>query len=283
MAADPRDVLTRPARAPDAVVAYGAGADQVGEVWWPAARAGPGAVPAALVLIIHGGFWQTEWDRAHVRPLAAALADAGYVVGSMEYRRIGSPGGGWPGTFDDVAAAVDRLPEMIMAIAPDHARTDGVVLVGHSAGGHLALWAAAAHRLPSDLAWHSGDRSRIRGVVALAPVAALARGDREEVGDGAIVGLVGGHAEDVPERYAILDPAALAPSGVRTVVVHGTDDQQVPVEHSRAYVQHTAAAGDDVTLVEMIGTEHFALIDPLSTAWVSVLEAVRQVAGSPAG
>jgi len=284
VAPDSRDVLTRSARAPDAVVAYGPDPDHLGEAWWPDAMENSAAPPAALVLVIHGGFWQVEWDRVHARPLAAALAGAGYVVGSVEYRRIGSAGGGgWPGTFDDIATAVDELPEMIMAIAPDHVSTDGVVLVGHSAGGHLALWTAARHRLPAHLGWHHAHPTRVRGVVALAPVAELGRADREGVGEGAVADLVGGHAGEVPDRYLAVDPAALAPSHVRTVVVHGTDDRQVPVHHSRSYVEYAAQAGDDIAMVELVGTEHFALIDPRSTAWDAVLGAVRQVAGRPPG
>ena len=232
---------------------------------------------SALVLVVHGGFWQAEWDRMHARPMAAALADTGFVVGSVEYRRIGSADGGWPGTLDDIAAAVDRLPEMIKATAPAGAHTVGVVLIGHSAGGHLVLWAAARHRLPTGVAWHRAESAAVTGVVALAPVAELSRADREDVGEGAVGQLVGGHANQVPDRYALVDPSALAPSGVRTVVVHGVDDQQVPVAHSRSYVEMARATGDDVTLVELPETEHFEVIDPLSTAWPAVLHAVRSV------
>ncbi len=285
MATDPRDVLTRSARAPDAVVAYGADPEQIGEVWWPAA--GPtGPIRAArhssaLLLILHGGFWQPEWDRTHARPMAVALADAGHLVGSVEYRRLRSPGGGgWPDTFDDLAAAVDRLPEMIMAIAPDAARADGVVLIGHSAGGQLALWVAARHRLPAGERWHHA--ARPRGVIGLAAVSSLARADREGVGDGAVADLLGGHGDEVPERYAIVDPIALAPSGVPTVLVHGSEDAWVPVAQSRSYAAHAAAMGDDVTLVELAGTGHFAVIDPLSAAWPAILGSVRQLGVSPA-
>ena len=154
-----------------------------------------------------------------------------------------------------------------MAAAPDTVRTDGVVLVGHSAGGQLALWAAARHRM----------NSAVRGVVALAPVSSLSRADREGVGDGAVADLLGGHADEVPDRYAAADPTALVPSGLRTVIVHGPRDEWVPVEHSRSYLTHARAAGDDVTLVEPPGAAHFAVIDPLSSAWSAVLAAVREL------
>src|SRR6201995_5665038 len=111
---------------------------------------------AATVMFLHGGFWRAAYDRTHVGPLAVALAEAGFLVCAPEYRRTGAgggAGGGWPGAFDDVAAAVDVLPGVLSDLggAPPSA---GLVLGGHSAGGHLALWAAARHRLPADAPWH---------------------------------------------------------------------------------------------------------------------------------
>lgn len=280
---DPRSILTRAARAPDAVVVYGPDPNQICEVWWPRRSLTVLDQPvAALVLLIHGGFWQAEYDCAHARPMAVALADAGHVVGSVEYRRLGSPGGGWPGTFDDVSAAVDQLPDLIGASAPGHVEIDGVVLVGHSAGGQLVLWAAARHRLPKDSGWHRTPARDLRGVVALAPVAELGRADREDVGEGAVAELLGGHLAERPDQYAAADPAVLGPVGVRTVVIHGDADAQVPIEHSRSYVQRARTGGDDATLVELPGKEHFGLIDPLSAAWPIVLETVQMLAG-PAG
>lgn len=285
MAPDPRSVLTRSARPPDVVLAYGPGPDHLAEVWWPgSSEPAPAGFPPALVLVVHGGFWQAEWDRLHARPMAAALADAGHVVGSVEYSRCGPDGaGGWPGTFDDVAAATDRLPGMIMGVAPGQVHSAELVLVGHSAGGQLALWAAARHRLPASSPWHRPDRGAVHGVVALAPVAALARADREDIGEGAVADLLGGHVAEVPDRYAAVDPSALLPSGAPSVVVHGDQDRQVPIAHSRSYVQDARAAGDDTTLVELPGTEHFALIDPLSAAWPVVRDAVRRLTTPTAG
>ena len=151
------------------------------------------------------------------------------------------------------------------------------MLIGHSAGGHLALWTAARHRLPPGTAWHRADGPRVLGVVALAPVAALARADGEDVGEGAVAELVGGDHTSHRERYSLVDPSALTPSGVPTVVIHGADDQQVPVGHSRSYVDDARAAGDDIRLVELDGVEHFGLIDPLSPAWPALLDAVHAV------
>src|SRR5579884_2278738 len=136
-ATDPREILTRPSPPPDLTLRYGPGPDHVADVRLPPARPG-GAAP--LVLFLHGGFWSAEYDRAHTGSLAAGLAAAGYLVCTPEFRRAGQEGGGWPGTFDDVSAAVDKLPGLVDgAIGAVHADARRVVLAGHSAGGHLAL------------------------------------------------------------------------------------------------------------------------------------------------
>ena len=136
----PDDVLTRPAPPPDLVIRYGTGAEHVADVRLPKRRTGAAVRPAPLVLFLHGGFWRVAYDRSHTGPMAAALAAAGYAVCVPEFRRTGQPGGGWPGTFDDVAAAVDRSPALVREAAAPGVIADGPALLsGHSAGGHLAL------------------------------------------------------------------------------------------------------------------------------------------------
>ena len=174
------DVLSRPAPPPDLVISYGPGPEHVADVRLPpriggapggAEAAGP---PAPLVLFLHGGFWREAFDRTHTGPLATALASAGFAVCVPEFRRTGQRGGGWPGTFDDVAAAVDTLPALVREAAGARVISDGPVLLGgHSAGGHLALWAASRHRLPPDASWHVPE-GQVRGVVALAAVSDMA-------------------------------------------------------------------------------------------------------------
>ncbi len=204
MPADPRDVLSRPAREPDRTLRYGPDPNQLADVHLP-----PDGVPGRpLVVFLHGGFWMAGWDRVHARPLAADLAARGYPVASLEYRRIGQPGGGWRGTFDDVAAGVEAAAGQLGLGTP--------ILAGHSAGGHLALWVAG--RVP------------VRGVLALAPVADLARGYALGLGDGAVEALLGGAPDEVPDRYAFADPYRLPLPSVPTVLVHGTEDRPVPVE-----------------------------------------------------
>lgn len=251
---DPQEVLTRPAPPPDLTIRYGDGPDQVADVRLPAG----GAPARPPVIFLHGGFWMAGYDRAHVGPLATDLAARGYPVVCPEYRRVGQPGGGWPGTFDDVADALPAVVERLGLGAP--------VLAGHSAGGQLALWAAG--RVPC------------LGVLALAPVADLTRGHELGLGGGAVALLLGGGPADVPDRYAAVDPLGLVPPPVPVVVVHGDVDDRVPIELGRDYVAAALRAGASARLVELPGVEHFGLIDPLSPAWPAVLAALADLAAT---
>lgn len=248
-------MLTRPAAAPDVVLRYGSHPDHVVDVHLPDRPLDLDS-PAPLVVLLHGGFWRAEFDRRHTRPLAVALRGHGYAVATPEYRRTGADGG-WPATFDDVVRVRERLPGLLADALPALVSTAPPIVVGHSAGGHLALWWA--------LTGCAADAAR---VVALAPVADLARSYADRLGDGAARDLMGGSPAEHPDRYAAADTAVLLPgwTGQRPVVVHGDADLQVPIAHSREL------AGVD--LVELPATDHFALIDPLSSAWPHVLGAV---------
>jgi acetyl esterase/lipase len=227
-------VLSRPAPPPDRSFAYGPDPSQVIDIRLPPSGSGP------LVVMLHGGFWRSTYDRTHTGPMTSALASLGYVVAIPEYRRTGG-GGGWPATFRDVSAALDALDRPI-------------VLMGHSAGGHLALWAAASRS--------------VRAVVSLAGCADLTMCDRLGLGGGATALLMGGSALEVPSRYADADPALLAVDAPVTLL-HGMADDVVPIEVSRSYASRTGAE-----LRELPGTGHYELIDPLSSAWPQVLEAL---------
>lgn len=288
-------------------IAYGPLPDQVADVWLPRGTTG-GPVP--LVIVVHGGFWRVEYDRGHARPQCVALATAGYAVVAIEYRRIGG-GGGWPATFDDVSLALDTVPEAVASVASGRVDIRRVVHVGHSAGGHLAAWAASRHRLPASddgravSRWRtSGPDPALRGVVSLAGVLDLTACAELDLDDGAARELLGGGPADVPERYAAADPLRLAPAGVPMILLHGTDDRHVPPEFSRRYAAaglapETSAGGAgfgasaggagsvspakaSVGLVELAGVEHFALIDPQSSAWPAVLAAVADLTASDA-
>jgi acetyl esterase/lipase len=242
-------VTAAPAPPPAPCIAYGDDPEQVANLHLPAVEGGPWPV----VVLVHGGFWRRRWDRTTTTPLARELAAHRLLVWNVEYRRVGQDGGGWPGTFLDVAAATDHLAEL------PEADLERVVAVGHSAGGHLALWLAARPRLPAG-APGRGARVRLRGAVSLAGVCDLERGAEDGLGDGAVVELLGGPPGERPDRYASASPAALLPLGVPQVLVHGGRDGIVPPAQSRDYARAAAAAGDRVELVELPEADHFDLI-----------------------
>ncbi|MBN6057732.1 alpha/beta hydrolase, partial [Nonomuraea sp. RK-328] len=230
-----------------------------------------------LVVVLHGGAWRAAYDRRHVSPFAAFLARRGLAVASVEYRRGGAAAGAagrWPETFDDVAAAMDALPALVSAALPqaDPGRT---VLTGHSAGGHLALWAAARHALPPGSPWRLPGPS-VAGVVALAPVADLVRARELSVCSGAALELLGG-PDRFEERRPSADPAALLPTGVPTTIVHGRDDIVVSAEVAASFARSAAGAGQAVRLTLVDGTGHFPLIDPAVDACSLVAEEVTRL------
>jgi len=245
-------------------LAYGGHPDHVGNLHLPAREGGPWP----CVVLLHGGFWRVGWDRTLMTPLADDLASRGVAVWNVEYRRVGQAGGGWPGTFEDVAAAIDHLGEL------DHVDLARVATCGHSAGGHLALWLAGRHLLPPGA---PGAEPRVRPVAAVAQagICDLERAWRDGLGNGATTDLLGSW-DDVPERYAIASPAALAPLGVQQVLVHGTDDKTVPASQSRDY----AALDPQAELVEFAAADHFDVIDVHREAWVEVAGRLARLVGA---
>ncbi len=269
-----RDILTRPAPPPDHVLRYGPDRDHVADLRLPAVPDTAHVAAPALVLFLHGGFWRAAYDRSHTGPLATALAAAGFAVCVPEYRRTGQAGGGWPGTFDDVAAAVDVLPRLVSNTVPGRVGPGRLILAGHSAGGHLALWAASRHRLPPGAPWAAA-ASPCLGVVALAAVSDLISGYQQGLGHGAVAQLLGGAPNVQESRYALTNPAGLLPTGAALRLVHGRADEIVPCDMSADYAARARAAGDDVAYAALPGVGHFALIDPLSAAWPEVAAAFR--------
>ena len=239
---DDLSILTRPARAPDDAVTYGPGPDQIADV-----RFGTdGAEGRPLVLLVHGGFWRPQYDRTHTGPMAEAIAAAGWTVASTEYRRVpGEP----DKTLQDVSDALVRLPAKI-------SRHNGnVVLVGHSAGGHLVLWLTVARRTP-----------QLIGTLALAPAADLQVAHKLNLGDGATELFLGTDPKMRPD----VDPAQLPSPQIPTVIVQGDRDVVVRPPVAESYVSKHPS----VRLLRLGGVGHFAVIDPLSAVWSAILDEV---------
>ncbi|WP_217168838.1 alpha/beta hydrolase [Streptomyces sp. AC512_CC834] len=280
-AAEEKSALSHPAVGPDSTAGYGDHPDQVIDFYVPRGPAGPGEA-APVVVVLHGGSWRAPYDRRHVSPFAGFLAHRGLAVASVEYRRGTQSAGGdpvagrWPDTFDDVAAALDALPGLVRRHLPE-ADARRVVLTGHSAGGHLALWAAARHLLPADAPWRTDRPAPLRGVVALAPIADFEVADQLDVCGGAARQLLGGR-EMFAQRRPYADPALLLPTGIATTLVQGRADVDVPQAVAEAYADAAAKAGEvvGVTLLEDVG--HYPLIDPAADACAVVAEEIAQLA-----
>jgi acetyl esterase/lipase len=254
-----QEVLELSGRAPDAEYAYGEGPAQRVYLWRPDGDASS----APMIVLIHGGCWMAEYGVDHVHPLASALAASGFVVWAPEYRRLGEPGGGWPGTFEDVARSVDLLGvQRDVPVDPDR-----MIFLGHSAGGHLALWAAARSAFDYGHPMHDHSALVPRGVVGLAAITHL-----EKYGSGtsscqrAVGHLLGGAPEAHPDRYRFASPALL-PQPVPVTLVHGDADSIVPLDQARAMV------GAGIRLVQ--GAGHFDLVHPGTPAFSELLETLK--------
>ncbi|MER5707705.1 alpha/beta hydrolase [Streptomyces sp. NPDC002122] len=280
-AAEEASAFSHPAVAPDASAAYGDHPDQVVDFYAPR----DGGTRAPLVVALHGGAWRAPYDRQHLTPFVDFLARRGFAVASVEYRRgsdiprqggTAPVAGRWPETFDDVAAALDAVPDLAAAHLPQ-ADTARIVLTGHSAGGHLALWAAARHVLPTGSPWRLPAPPALRGVVALAPIAHFGRAVELGVCGGAVTELLGGDAE-YAHRAPFADPAALLPTGIATTIVQGREDRDVPHTVAEAYAEAAAKAGEEVGFTLLEGIGHFPLIDPAADACAVVSEEIAQLA-----
>lgn len=265
--------LTLPSRPPDQRLAYGADSSQYGELRVPTS---PGPHPVAV--LIHGGCFKAAYATLRdLSPMADALKDMGIATYNVEYRRLGQDGGGWPGTYLDVGHATDHLRE----IAPHYALdTSRVVIVGHSAGGHLAMWAAARARVPRNSDLHAAAPLTVRGVLDLAgPVDMTANiaGYEELCHDTVITTLLGGTPASVPERYAHASPIKLLPLGIPQVLLIGEYEEFVPRPLMEAHAHAAVQAGDRVGLIVIPGVGHFEIASPRASTWPRVASSIRSL------
>lgn len=244
---------------------YGTDPNQFADLYLPAERTQPG-----VVVIIHGGYWRAEYTLELGVPLAEDLAKRGYACWNLEYRRAGD-GGGWPTTFEDVSAGIDLLATAASEHGLDLSTTTAL---GHSAGGHLAAWAAGRTSLPADAPGAGSPAVPLTGVVSQSGVLNLALAHDERLGGGAVMNLLGSAG---PDAYRIADPMTAIPLGVPVLALHGEEDSTVPVSQSSSYVDAAVAAGAEAELV-MIPGDHFAMITPGTDAWERVVEAVGRLA-----
>ncbi|NUP53845.1 MAG: alpha/beta fold hydrolase [Catenulispora sp.] len=246
-----------------ATFAYGPHPSQVADLYVPT-----GGGPFPVAVLIHGGFWRTPFDRELMEPLAEDLAAHGVAAWNIDYRRVGDGGGGneWRVTLDDVSASLDQLGAVSGEYPLD---TDRTALVGHSAGGHLALWLASEFQ--------------VAAVVSQAGVSDLYDAAHERLGLGspregfgvldvpATVEFLGGTPQEVPDRYAAASPSALLPLETPMLLVHGDEDDRVPVGQSRAFAEAARDAGDEVELAEFARMGHFEVLDPRHESWTRTL------------
>ncbi len=261
------DLLARPKPQPTRTVFYGDDPNQVADLWLPS---GPGQHPA--VVMIHGGCWQASIANRTIMNYAAEdLRRRGFAVWNIEYRAVDQPGGGYPGTFRDVGAAMDRLA---LEAPHDNITMKRVVVIGHSAGGHLALWAAARYKLPAWSPLHWAAPQPVVGVVDIAGIPNLKTDTETACGPDVLKRLAGPASKARRDVYADTSPSALLPLGVPQAVIHGAEDTTVPPAIGQAYVQAARAAGDKVTFTSPPGG-HVEEITPGTPAWEDAVAAIQ--------
>jgi acetyl esterase/lipase len=275
------DVFSAAPPSADHRIHYGPGEYQFGDLRLPA---GAAKRPVPLVVFVHGGWWKSAYDLTYAGHLCAALTLAGVATWSIEYRRVGSTGGGWPATFQDVAAGYDYVTTLAKNYPVDLSR---VVAMGHSAGGHLAFWLSGRHHIPETNPIHEPQpKVGLRGVIALAGAVDLRltcdlsgyltfAHDKHQV-----YGLMGGPPAEFEDRYRAGNPGDLLPLGVPQVLIQGAEDDQIPPELPGRWAGMARRQGDVATVTIIPSADHFDVVDPESKAWPSVQAAVlRMVRG----
>jgi len=268
-------VLDRTPPQADHRLSYGSLPLQFGDLRLPSLRAGQ---RAPLLVLVHGGWWKNAYDLNYLGFLCEALRRAGVATWSLEYRRVGDEGGGWPGTMVDVAAGCDHVSELSSSYPLDLNR---IAAAGHSAGGHLAFWLAGRRHIPKDSCLHTPEpRLMPRAVVGLAGAVDLRlcveMGGlfRFTSAGPAAEGLLGGSPASVPDRYRAANPGELLPFGVPQTLVQGSDDDQIPPDLPKRWLEVAKRQGDSVQLEILPGADHFDVVDPESKVWPAVQRAL---------
>jgi len=261
-----KDLLAISPTPADHVIPYGENPLQFGQLRLPA---GDRLFP--VVIVVHGGCWLSEYDLQHISPLASALTREGFATWSLEYRRVGNEGGGWPETFRDVARGADHLRELAKTFPLDLSR---VIATGHSAGGHLALWLASRPKLPESSPLYTADPLRIHGVVSLAGVGDLSRQEYQEICGRVVPRLMGGTPSQVPDRYAHGSPIELLPLHVPQILIQGALDQTVSLASAQAYYEAAQKSGDDTRLIVLQEAGHYEVVMPTTSCYPKVRQTV---------
>jgi len=266
----PREVDAIPASPPDRTLAYGSDPNQFGQLFLP-----KGEGPFAVAVVLHGGCWKKFADLKNTLPMSDTLRNAGIAVWNIEYRRVDSEGGGWPGTYLDVGAAIDYLRTIAREYRLDLKQ---VVAVGHSAGGHLASWAAGRHRLTKNSPLYVEDPMHIRAVVNLAGPARLqslsAQQQQKVCGSVPVTQLLGGEIDRVPQRLHDGSPSEMLPLGVPQILITGSLDWLVPPALGEEYAALARKSGDRARMIVVEGAGHFEVIAPGTAAWPTVEESI---------
>lgn len=226
---------------------YGSEEYQEGDLYIPYTKK-----PIAVICLFHGGFWQMPHDREQLTPLAVNFAKKGFAVWNVEYRRIGAGGGGWRGTFDDATASINHLVRLKEKY--DLLDISKTIIIGHSAGGHLAIWRSKQVE------------TKPYAVVGLAPITDLEKTFGTKTGKKAVSALLNGSPDEHPKRYALHSPIKMLPIGVRQLIIHGDRDEYVPVEWARNFVACSRNAGDTIDYIEVDNGGHMDYLDPNSEA-----------------
>ncbi len=269
----PADLVVDPYPAPDHRLAYGTDSSEYGELRLPTGRG-----PHPVAIMIHGGCFKAAYATAKdLGGMAEALRQDGIATWNVEYRRLGQPGGGWPGTYLDVARAVDHL----RALAPQYdLDLKRVIVVGHSAGGHLAMWTAVRHRLPTASPLYVADPLPLRGVIDLAgpiDVSKNIQGYESLCRDSVITTLLGGTPAAVPDHYAHASAVSVLPLGIPQVIVVGSHEEFVPLPLVRAYEEAATRAGDSIRVILIPGAGHFEIATPKAFTWPRVRSAIQSL------